>query len=101
MSYSPTPYTSLKAIMSKGFRNPTIREMYMFPPQNPDLAAERLMNYELSLLQSFPDARVSMGLNLFFIKGDNMIQVDFVNGRPLNVNSGEVENKGFELSFNY
>ncbi|MBF6598835.1 MAG: TonB-dependent receptor [Fermentimonas sp.] len=101
LSYSPTPYTSLKAILSKGFRNPTIREMYMFPPQNPDLKSERLMNYELSLLQSFPDARVSMGVNLFYIKGDNMIQVDFVNGRPLNVNSGEVENKGFELTFNY
>ena len=101
LSYSPTPYTSLKAIVSKGFRNPTIREMYMFPPQNPDLESERLMNYEISLLQSFPDERVSMGVNLFYIKGDNMIQVDFVNGRPLNVNSGEVENKGFELIFNY
>ena len=101
LSYSPTSYTSVKAIMSKGFRNPTIKEMYMFPPQNPNLEAERLMNYEVSLLQSFPDARVSMGVNLFYIKGDNMIQVDFVNGRPLNVNYGEVENKGFELIFNY
>lgn len=32
----------LKAMVSKGFRNPTIREMYMFPPQNPDLKAESL-----------------------------------------------------------
>ena len=101
LSYSPTPYTSLKAIVSKGFRNPTIREMYMFPPQNPDLESERLMNYELSLLQSFPDARVSMGVNLFYIKGENMIIIVPVGGRPLNVNSGEVENKGFELTFNY
>lgn len=38
----------LKAMVSKGFRNPTIREMYMFPPQNPDLKAESLMNYELA-----------------------------------------------------
>lgn len=30
-----------------------------------------------------------------------MIQVNFVDGRPLNMNSGEVENKGFELTFNY
>ena len=29
--------TEVKAMVSKGFRNPTIREMYMFPPQNPDL----------------------------------------------------------------
>lgn len=101
LSYTPTPYTSLKAILSKGFRNPTIREMYMFPPQNPNLEAERLMNYEISLLQSFPRVRMSMGINLFYIKGDNMIQVHFVDGRPLNVNSGEVENKGIELTFNY
>ena len=101
MSYTPTPYTSLKAILSKGFRNPTIREMYMFPPQNPNLESERLMNYEISLLQSFPNARLSMGVNLFYIKGDNMIQFNFVDGRPLNVNSGEVENKGFELTLNY
>ena len=101
LSYSPTPYTSLKAIMSKGFRNPTIRELYMFPPRNPDLEAERLMNYEVSLLQSFPNARVSMGVNLFYIKGDNMIITIPINGRPLNINSGEVENKGFELTVNY
>ncbi len=42
----------LKAMVSKGFRNPTIREMYMFPPQNPDLKAESLMNYELSFTGS-------------------------------------------------
>ena len=35
----------IKAMVSKGFRNPTIREMYMFPPQNPDLKPERLWNY--------------------------------------------------------
>ena len=101
LSYSPTPYTSLKAIMSKGFRNPTIRELYMFPPRNPDLEAERLMNYEVSLLQSFPNARVSMGVNVFYIKGDNMIITIPINGRPLNINSGEVENKGVELTVNY
>lgn len=101
LSYTPTPYTSLKTIVSKGFRNPTIREMYMFPPQNPNLKAERVMNYEISLLQSFADARVSMGVNLFYIKGDNMIITIPVDGRPLNVNLGEVENKGFELTLNY
>lgn len=101
LSYSPSVFTSLKAIVSKGFRNPTIRELYMFPPRNPDLEAERLMNYELSLLQSFPDTGISMGLNLYYIKGNNMIQVNFVEGRPLNMNTGEVENKGIELSLNY
>ena len=31
----------IKAMVSKGFRFPTIREMYMFPPQNPDLKPEK------------------------------------------------------------
>jgi len=29
-------------MVSKGFRFPTIREMYMFPPQNPDLLRTRM-----------------------------------------------------------
>lgn len=101
LSFTPCTYTSLKAIVSKGFRNPTIRELYMFPPRNPELEAERLMNYEVSLLQSFPQSGVSFGINLYYIKGDNMIKVNIVEGRPLNMNTGEVENKGIELSLNY
>lgn len=101
LTYTPSLYTSFKGIVSKGFRNPTIREMYMFPPQNPDLEPESIMNYEVSLLHSFATSGVSMGLNLFLLKGNNMIQVGFVDGRPLNMNTGEINNKGFELSLNY
>ncbi len=101
VSFTPSAATVVKAIVSKGFRNPTIREMYMFPPQNPDLLPERLMNYEVSLMQSLLENKLSLGLNLFYIKGDNMIQVAMVEGKPLNVNSGEVENKGFEISSTY
>ena len=101
LSFTPSASTVVKAIVSKGFRNPTIREMYMFPPQNPNLLPERLMNYEISLLQTLLENRLSLGLNLFYIKGDNMIQVAMVDSRPLNVNSGEVENKGFEITANY
>jgi iron complex outermembrane receptor protein len=39
-----------------------------------------------------------MGLNVFYIKGDNMIQTNFVDGKPINLNTGKVENKGFEIS---
>ncbi|RNC65553.1 TonB-dependent siderophore receptor [Proteiniphilum sp. X52] len=100
-SFTPSATTVLKAIVSKGFRNPTIREMYMFRPKNPDLKPERLMNYEISLMQTLLDHRLSLGVNLFYIKGDNMIQLAMTDGRPLYVNSGEVENKGFEVSASY
>lgn len=98
VSYSPSSSNVLKAMVSKGFRNPTIREMYMFPPQNPDLKPERLMNYEISYSQNLLQNRLTMGLNIFYINGENMIQVNFVDGKPLNMNSGKVENKGFEIS---
>ncbi|MDL2212433.1 TonB-dependent receptor [Bacteroides sp. OttesenSCG-928-D19] len=92
---------SLKAVASKGFRNPTIRELYMFRPANPELMPERLWNYELSYSQHLLDRRLHYGINLFYIKGDNMIQTQPVEGRPLNVNTGRVENRGVELHATY
>ena len=89
---------ALKAMVSKGFRNPTIREMYMFPPQNPDLQPERLMNYELSFSQTQLDGALSYGANLFYINGDNLITTTRVDGRPHNVNSGDIENWGLEAN---
>lgn len=101
ISYIPTSTSSLKAIVSRGFRNPTIREMYMFPPQNPDLKPESLMNYEISAIQSLIDNKLNIGVNLFLIKGSNFIKTAMIDGKPLNINSGEVENKGFEITSAY
>ena len=95
----PVETGEIKAMASKGFRNPTMREMYLYPPSNTDLEPERLWNYELSWkhrLSSF-----TYGANLFYIKGDNMIQTQQVDGKPRNVNTGEIENWGFELEAAY
>ncbi|WP_294070977.1 TonB-dependent receptor plug domain-containing protein [Proteiniphilum sp. UBA1028] len=97
LSFNPSPSTVLKAIVSKGFRNPTIRELYMFPPQNADLKPERLWNYELSYLQTLFNNQVSLGVNLFYVEGDNMIQ-QTQPGVGKWENSGEVKNKGIELN---
>ena len=87
----------LKAIVGKGFRNPTLRELYMFRPANADLAPERLWNYELSLRQRLLDGRLGYGLNVFYLNADNLVTTQMVDGRPLNVNTGSTENSGFEL----
>ena len=93
----------IKAMASKGFRNPTIREMYMFPPQNPDLKPEKLWNYELSFSQRLMDNRLSYGLNVFYINGENLIiRLPNPNGSGmLNKNSGEIENWGAEANVGY
>ena len=91
----PVSTGELKAMASKGFRNPTMREMYLYPPSNEDLEPERLWNYELSWRHRL--GALTYGANLFYIKGDNMIQTIPVDGKPRNVNTGEIENYGAEL----
>ena len=97
LSFHLAPQSDLKALVSKGFRNPIIREMYMFPPATTDLKPERMMNYELSFTQRF-SARGHFGANLFYIKGENLINTVRIDGKPRNVNTGDFENWGVELS---
>lgn len=86
----------VKALISKGFRNPIMKEMYMFPPATTNLKPERMMNYELSFTQSF-GRKGHFGANLFYIKGDNLISTIRIDGKPRNVNTGEFKNWGLEL----
>jgi len=95
----PVETGEIKAMASKGFRNPTMREMYLYPPSNTDLEPERLWNYELSWKHRL--SNFTYGANLYYIKGDNMIQQQQVDGKPRNVNTGEIENWGFELEAAY
>ena len=97
---SPIETGELKAMASKGFRNPTMREMYLYPPSNTDLEPERIWNYEMSWRHRL-DNGFNYGANLFYLKGDNMIQTQQVDGKPRNVNTGEIENWGFELEMKY
>lgn len=94
------PHTiEMKASASKGFRYPILREMYMFPPQNPDLQPESMWNYELAFSQQLLNGRLTYGVNLFYIDGKNLIEtLPNPNGSGmLNQNSGEIENSGVEI----
>ena len=90
----------IKALVSKGFRNPVIRDMYMFPPATTDLLPESMMNYEIAYTQRI-GSKARIGANIFYIKGKNLINKVMVNGRPRNVNTGDIENWGIELSADY
>lgn len=93
----------LKASASKGFRYPILREMYMFPPQNPDLKPESMWNYELAFSQRLIGGRLTYGVNLFHIDGKNLIvTLPNPNGSGmLNQNSGKIKNAGVELQAAY
>lgn len=96
VSFHVSRDADVKALVSKGFRNPIIREMYMFPPATTELKPERMMNYELSFSQRIAD-RGHVSANIFYIKGDNLISTTRIDGRPRNVNTGEFKNWGVEL----
>lgn len=88
---------SVKFSFSKGFRAPNLRELYLYPPHNPDLKPEYLWNYDVELRQWLFERRLNIGLSLYYINAKNIIQTTRVDGRPLNVNSGSFINKGFEI----
>ncbi|MBQ2540079.1 MAG: TonB-dependent receptor [Paludibacteraceae bacterium] len=89
----------LKAVVSRGFRNPTIRELYMYAPANDSLQAVSLWNYELSYKQYLLDGRIRLGANIFYLHAKNMIETRPFDGRPRNVNTGELKNAGAEVEF--
>lgn len=96
--------TTVKGIVSKGYRNPTMRELYMWGPANPDLKPESLMNYEISAGQWLLDSRLSLELTLYYIKGKNSI-VGAPTGQPRPpfryMNTGKLENYGLEFTADY
>lgn len=99
-----TSSATFKALVSKGFRNPTIRELYLFPPANPDLKPESMWNYEVSWLQGFAGNRGSFDLTGFVARGANLI-VTVPNPTPpppvKNQNSGSFSHRGAEFSLRY
>lgn len=92
-------HIEMKASVAKGFRYPILREMYMFPPQNPDLKPENSWNYELAINQKLLGGRLSYGVNLFHIDAKNIILTlpNPSGAGKLNQNSGELHNSGAEI----
>lgn len=91
----PIETGEVKLMASKGYRNPTMRELYLYPPSNEDLEPEHIWNYELSWHHKMHG--LSYAANVFYIKGDNMIQT--INRK--NVNTGKIENYGIEAEMSY
>lgn len=91
----------IKVSAAKGFRYPTIRELYMFRPANPNLKSEQLWSYELSFSQRILNDRLTYSVNLFYIDGKNLIMRVPVDGRQMNLNTGKIENAGLEAQLAY
>lgn len=96
--------SEVKLSVGKGFRYPTTREMYMYPPHNPNLEAESLWNYEISFSQRLLSGKLYYGINLFHMDAKNIILTLPNPTAPppmLNQNSGELKNTGVEVEASY
>lgn len=101
ITYTPNSNHNFKLVVSEGYRNPTMKDMFLFPPQNPDLKPEELNNYEISYSGLYLDSKLSFDISLFYIDAKNIITIEMVDGKKRNMNSGELKNSGIELESRY
>ncbi len=88
------PSATWKVAVSKGFRSPTIRELFLWN-YNADLKPERIINIETGFLNSFLNSRLNTELTFFYIRGDNLIVTVPLKGLQ---NAGKIRNRGIEFS---
>ncbi len=91
---------SFRLNVSKGFRSPTIRELYLFPAPNPDLQPENMWNYEAGIVAE-PLKALTAEFAVFYNKGNNIILTEGVFPNLKLTNAGDFEKKGLELSVKY
>ena len=97
----PVETSILKASVAKGYRNPTLRDLYItWGPRNqanPDLRPERMINYEVSFTQYLLENKLMVELTGYIAKGSEMITL--VDNKL--ANTGKFTNKGIEVSSAY
>jgi iron complex outermembrane receptor protein len=102
-----TDAVRVRASVSKGYRNPTINELYfqyLGKRPNPDLEPERLWSYEIGLSVDLPDNRAGVELTVFQADGANLIENRPIIPPPVTpgptarpVNAGSLKNRGIEV----
>ena len=97
----PLSSSRVKFNYSRGFRSPNIRELYMYGPRNAELQPESMDNFEVELRQWLVGGQLNVGVALYYINGDNLIQSVMIDGAPKNMNTGKFINKGFEIDAAY
>ncbi len=102
LTANPVQGTTIKALASKGFRSPTMMEMYLFAP-NADLGPERLWNYEISLSQRLGILGI-VDITGYMIEGSNLIVMEPNPNPPpfmMRTNAGEFRNWGIEIESSF
>ena len=97
LAYRLTPTTAFKVSVAKGFRSPTIRELYLWSVANKDLEPEKMMNYEIGINKYLFSNKLNIDASIYKSEGSNMIQTAMINNVPMYMNSGKFSNTGFDF----
>lgn len=97
-----TRSTSFRASASKGFRSPSVRELYFFPSYNEDLKPDEVWNIEIGWNQQVGQ-RLNFEMAVFQLNGENLITLNKRESGPgyQLVNAGKIENRGYEVMLHW
>lgn len=97
LTWQPRNDFLLRASVGKGFRSPTIRELYLFPAPTPNLKPEEVWNYETGFFWAF-NRNTSLDIAAYIANGNNQIRMKgFPPNATLN-NSGSFSHNGIETT---
>ena len=89
------PSNSIRIDASKGFRAPSIMELYLNPPSNTAIEPERLWNYELGYSSKINS--LSFDVTGYVMEGSNLIQT-VRTPAPKYRNTGKFTHRGIETN---
>lgn len=93
----PVPGATLHASATRGFRSPTIRELYLFPAPTPDLEPERVWSYDVGVVRPLGERGVLEVVG-FQTEGANLIRTSGSFPNLVLTNSGRFLTRGVETS---
>jgi len=96
MVYTVRHNTYLRISAAKGFRSPSIRELYLFPAPTLDLKPERMWNYEVGVNQQILN-HFKWEAVLFKAEGQDLIRLSGHWPNFKLANSGSFTHTGYEL----
>jgi outer membrane cobalamin receptor len=96
-SFSLSQQYSIGFEASKGFRNPTLRELYLFPAPNPNLKPETMWNYQTTF-HARPSRRFHAWTTVYYASLRDLIVVLGNYPNLALLNAGDAINRGVEFN---
>jgi iron complex outermembrane receptor protein len=94
-----TDRVTFSGAISRGFRNPTIRELYMYSP-NPDLKPEEEWNYQATA-QARLTSKMAAWTTFYYTNMSNQIETLGSYPNVQRLNGGQAINKGVETNLRW